>query len=440
MGHAGHRGMASFLFVGAPFGPFFRSLAKDIERRGGTVWRVVSQGGEFLETPRRCRILFRGGNWAGFVRQAMISRRIDAVVTFNDTLPRNRAALDIAASLKLHSFVLENGYLRPFWVTLERDGVNGFSRLPRDPGVYLDPAYRNQESKAHQAFAARLRPHVINTVRHFAAAIAMWPVLGFDARYYGDSIYRQARGYLGEACWRISHGEADKLQAIAALAREGRKIFLCLLQKPGDGQLLVHSRHRGNEAFLKEVLSSFAVHAPAAATLVVKQHPLDYAVECSARKVETLVAEYGLEGRVIYLRKTSIDKITHFASAVLTINSTAGLAMVVLEKPVICLGRSFYDIEGLTFQGPLHAFWKEARPPDPQLTRGFVAFLMTTSQINGGFHTRTARALLTPRLADRLVEGVAHEVASRLASVTAASYVERNLTPRPRAQLAAPRL
>jgi hypothetical protein len=111
-----------------------------------------------------------------------------------------------------------------------------------------------------------------------------------------------------------------------------------------------------------------------------------------------------------------------------------------LEKPVICLGRSFYSIDGLTFQGPLHAFWTEARPPDPELTRGFVAFLMATSQINGGFHTRTARALLAPRLADRLIEGVAVEVPPRLAITTAASYAERHRAPSPRPKLAAPRL
>jgi capsular polysaccharide export protein len=279
---------------------------------------------------------------------------------------------------------------------------------------------------------------VINTTLHFAAAVAMWPILGFDARYYGDSIFRQAVGYIGEACWRMGHGEADKLQAISKLAGQGRKIFLCLLQKPGDGQLLVHSRHRGNEAFLQEVLSSFASHAPPEAALIIKQHPLDYAIERSARKVEALVAQHGLEGRVIYLRKTSIDKITPFASAVLTINSTAGLATIVLEKPVVCLGRSFYSIAGLTFQGPLDAFWTEARPPDPQITRGFVAFLMATSQINGGFHTRSARALLTPRLSDRLIEGVARQVPSRLASATAASYAERHLAPSPAPELAAP--
>jgi hypothetical protein len=65
---------------------------------------------------------------------------------------------------------------------------------------------------------------------------------------------------------------------------------------------------------------------------------------------------------------------------------------------------------------------------------------MATSQINGGFHTRAARALLTPRLADRLIEGVSHEVPSRLASATAASYAERHRALSPRPKLAARRL
>ena len=129
--------MASFLFVGAPFGPFFRALAKDIEKRGGTVWRVVSEGGEFLETPRRCRILFRGGIWPAFIRQAMVRRRIDAVVTFNDTLPRNLVALDIAASSGCTALCSKTDIFAPFWATLERDGVNGFSAFPEIPTSIL---------------------------------------------------------------------------------------------------------------------------------------------------------------------------------------------------------------------------------------------------------------------------------------------------------------
>ena len=100
-------------------------------------------------------------------------------------LVRNRTALDIAASLGLHSFVLENGYLRPFWVTLERDASMVFPAFREIPRSILIQAIRT-ERPSHNQFAARLRPHVINTCRHFAGAIAMWPILGFDPRYYGD--------------------------------------------------------------------------------------------------------------------------------------------------------------------------------------------------------------------------------------------------------------
>lgn len=232
--------MATFLFVGAPFGPFFRTLAQEIERRGGSVWRVVAQGGEVLDTPGRCRIFYRrgSGDWPSFVRKILIGRGIDAVITFNDTLPRNRAALLVAERLGRHSFVLENGYLRPHWVTLERDGVNGFSRLPRDPSVYLDPVFRDAQRQLHHDFEARLRPHVMNAIRHFAAAVAAAPLLGFDARYYGHSVFRQAAGYVGEYAWRLTHDESGGLNAVAALREQGRKVLLCLMQKPGDGQLV----------------------------------------------------------------------------------------------------------------------------------------------------------------------------------------------------------
>ncbi len=423
--------MKSFLFVGAPFGPFFKALAAELERRGAVVWKIVSHGGEILDTPGRSRIAFRGqpDQWPTFVEDILKKRKIDAVVTFNDTLPRNRAALDAAERLGLHSFVLENGYLRPFWVTLERDGVNGFSRLPRDPSIYLDPRYRDEQGPSHNQFTARLRPHVINTFRHFLAAVVAAPFVGFDPNYYGDSVFRQMSGYISEYAWRVTHDETRKLRAITELAGAGRKLFLCLMQKPGDGQLVVHSRHGGNDAFLHEVVTSFSAHAPAEAILVIKQHPLDYAIEHSQDFFERLVEKLGLADRIFYLRKTSIDKVMPLAFGVLTINSTAGLASLMEEKPVICLGRSFYDIDGLTFQGALDVFWREAKSPDPALARGFINFLKSTSQINGGFHTREALALLTPQLADRLTRSVAPIFAFDFKALKKLSYAERHSGP-----------
>ena len=122
-------------------------------------------------------------------------------------------------------------------------------------------------------FPAGLKPHVIHTIIHFLAAIAFKPVLGFDANYYGDSVYRQGFGYVTRICLAPAHDESARSRACAGAGRQGRKVFLALLQKPGDAQLVVHSRHGGNAAFVDELIASFAADAPADAILVVKQHP-----------------------------------------------------------------------------------------------------------------------------------------------------------------------
>jgi capsular polysaccharide export protein len=344
-------------------------------------------------------------------------------------LPRNRGALEAAEKTGIHSFVLENGYLRPYWVTLERDGVNGFSRLPRDPEVYLDPRYTETESAPYVRFTAGLRPHVKHTIMHFCAAVALQPIFGFDSRYYGDSVFRQGIGYFKEYCWRVANDESQKLAEILFLADQGRKVFLALLQKPGDAQLVVHSRHGGNLTFLDETLASFAANGPEDSVLVVKQHPLDYGVERAAERVDKLVEQHGLAGRVFFLRKTSIDRIMPKAFAVVTINSTAGLAAVIEQKPVFCVGRAFYNIEGLTASGSLDDFWRTATPPSPELIRGFIAFLMSTSQFNGGFHTPEGRAILAPRLAQRLIEGVGMPQRVSVEAMRRASYAERHRAP-----------
>jgi capsular polysaccharide export protein len=420
--------MSVFLFVGAPFGPFFARLAQEIESTGNTVFRTVCEGGEYLETPSQCRIVYRrrDGDWKRFLRGVLRRNKVDAVITFNDTLPRNRAALELADELQLHSFVLENGYLRPYWVTLERDGVNGFSRLPRDPEVYLDPRLGAGEPVRDRMFPAGLRPHVIHTITHFLAAIAFKPVLGFDANYYGDSVYRQALGYAKEYVWRLTHDESGVLSQVLDLAGTGRKLFLALLQKPGDAQLVVHSHHGGNAAFVDELISSFAANAPDDAILVVKQHPLDYGVERTPARMAALIERHGLADRVFFLRKTSIDKIMATAHAVITINSTAGLAAIIESKPVLCVGRAFYNIPGLACSGPLSGFWREAPRPSPELVQGFIAFLKGTSQFNGGFHTPEGRDVLAPLLAQRLSEGVRQTPRLSAEALTRSSYAERH--------------
>jgi capsular polysaccharide export protein len=395
--------MRRILFVGAPFGRFFRAFAEELEARGCMVWRTVFDGGDVLETPARNRVSFFAGEdeWPNFVKKILQQKNIDGIVAFNDTLPRNSKALAIAKSLGIRRYVLENGYLRPFWVTFDRDGVNGHSQLPANLDFYLEAKLA---PAAHTAFPTRMRDHVLSTIRHFSAAVLLSPVIPFDPKYFGDSIWLQSRGYMREWLWRVTNDETQKVDQVAALSRDGRPIFLCLLQKPGDSQLVVHSQYGGNARFLNDVVRSFAEDAPPEAVLVIKQHPLDYGIEKCPDLLDRLTHERGLEGRVFYLRKTSIDIIMPIASALLTINSTAGLAAVAEGKPVKCLGKAFYDIPGLTFDGTLKEFWSRAEKPSDDAVKAFVAHLTSTSQFNGGFHSLAGRLHSIPNLAQALLK------------------------------------
>ncbi len=395
--------MRRLLFVGAPFGPFFRRMAKELELKKSSVWRACFTGGDLLDTAARNRIVFTGKNedWPKFITDFCTKNHIDGVITFNDALPRNRAALDCARRLGISRYVLENGYLRPHWITLERDGVNGHSPLPRDPEYYESKA---TIERSYKAFKFRMRPHVVNTIKYFAASVLLSPFITFDKSYYGTSVWKQARGYVREYYWRITHKEDDTVSKIEAINHEATKVFSFLLQKPGDLQLVVHSRHGGNNGFVREVIESFAQNAPKPSILIIKQHPLDYGIEKTPKMVRMMIRDLKLEDRVFFLRKTSIDIVLKQTDGMVTINSTGGLAAIDKGLPVICLGTAFYDMKGLTFQDGLDKFWSDCEAPDAEWVAKFISYLKGTSQLNGGFHTHEALNVLMPQLVNMILK------------------------------------
>ncbi len=395
--------MRRLLFVGAPFGPFFRRMAKELELKKSVVWRACFTGGDMLDTATRNRVIFNGKNedWPQFFSDFCTKNHIDGVITFNDALPRNRAALDCATRLGISRYVLENGYLRPHWVTLERDGVNGHSPLPRDPEYYEG---KEVTARSYNAFKFRMRPHVVNTIKYFVSSVALSPFIAFDKSYYGTSIWKQARGYVREYYWRMTHNEDDIVAKIEAMNHAATKVFSFLLQKPGDLQLVVHSKHGGNNGFVREVIESFAKHAPQPSILIIKQHPLDYGIEKTPKMFRLMIRDLKLEDRVFFLRKTSIDIVLKQTDGMVTINSTGGLAGIDKGLPVICLGTAFYDMKGLTFQGGLDKFWAECEAPDEEWVSKFISYLKGTSQLNGGFHTQEALNVLMPQLVSLILK------------------------------------
>jgi capsular polysaccharide export protein len=108
-----------------------------------------------------------------------------------------------------------------------------------------------------------------------------------------------------------------------------------------------------------------------------------------------------------------MDICMDISHGLVTVNSTGGLAALQKGLAVKCMGAAVYDVEGLTYQGALNSFWRKGRPAEAEVLDGYVDFLTRSSQLNGGFHSREARALLVRGMVERLADSVSLDIDAR---------------------------
>ena len=132
----------SFLFLQGMATRFFERLGQSLGERGHAVHRVNFNGGDraFWRLPGAMDFCGRPEEWPNFLDGVVSDKAVSDVILFGDCRPLHRAAIRVAHARSLRVHVVEEGYLRPDWITFEEDGVNGYSTLPRDPKWYREQA------------------------------------------------------------------------------------------------------------------------------------------------------------------------------------------------------------------------------------------------------------------------------------------------------------
>ena len=381
---AGH----TVLLLQGPMGPFFSRLANDLRQAGATVQKVNFNAGDALFY-RRGAHAFRGtiDQWPAALELLIDRWQVDVVLLFGDCRPLHRVAREITLRRDLELGVFEEGYVRPDYITLERFGVNGHSRLPRLPG-----RYRRDD---------RLAPDSPERVGNAYWHGALWSVLYAAAATLGRRAYphyehhraldaaealRWLRGAWRKACLALRE---RGLQERLTVADSGR-YFLVPLQVRGDAQIRNHSPYPDVAAFIEAVMVSFAGHAPPESLLVIKHHPMDRAHGDYSRLIRRLAKQLGLGDRCLYLHDQHLPALLSHARGVVVINSTAGLQALHHGRSTKVCGKAIFDVEGLTYRGDMHSFWADAPSfkPDQELLRQFHEFLVASTQINGNFYRR----------------------------------------------------
>ena len=103
-----------------------------LRRAGAEVWRVgFNAGDRAFSFGDRGFIPFTGApsDWPDTFAALVAEHHITDIVLYGDVRPIHAQAVAAAKDMGLTVHVFEEGYMRPYWVTYERGGTNGNSRL-----------------------------------------------------------------------------------------------------------------------------------------------------------------------------------------------------------------------------------------------------------------------------------------------------------------------
>lgn len=378
----------NFLFLQGCTCPFFSALGRRLRERGHGVARVNFNVGDMLMWRAGTAWNFREpvAELTDFLNQLIERHGFTDFIMLGDTRPLHEVAISVAHAHGLHSHIFEEGYFRPHWLTLERGGINGNSRLPKDPQWYRDVGARIPVDLPVES--------VSNSIRLLAAWELAYhlPNILNPILFPGYRTHRPVISPMEFAGWglrfsRMPYYEWRDRQLIATLLAEKQSFFLFPLQLDGDSQITHHSPFGCIEDAIRHVMTSFAHHAPASARLVIKNHPLDTGLVDYGRIVRKAASEFSLEDRCFYIESGRLDDLIPHAAGVVTINSTVGTAALEADCPVFALGHAVYAMEGLASGDDLDIFWQCPQPPDSDLYRLFRRAVLFTTQVNGGFYS-----------------------------------------------------
>ena len=397
-----------YLFLQGPHGPFFYRLAKMLRVAGAEVLRVGFNAGDrafWFRAPGYVSFNGQPEEWPDHFRRLAKDHDITDIVLYGDTRPVHAQAIDAARELGISVHVFEEGYMRPYWITYERNGSNGHSRLMEFSVNDMRERLSSSDTDVAEppAHWGDMRQHV------FYGAVYHWFVL-FRNRDYQNFKRHRELPLLKEALLyskRLALMPFIALSRIIASARiryGGFPYHLVLLQLEHDASFVAHSPFSRMEDFLKMVIEGFAEGAPRHHHLVFKAHPLENGRSPLRRIISDHAGRFGLTDRVHYVRGGKLARLLDHARTAVTVNSTAAQQVLWRGIPLKAFGSAVFDKPEFVSSQPLPQFFAQPDRPDSAAYRDYRRFLLETSQIPGGFYSAKGRRQLLRQVVDMMLD------------------------------------
>lgn len=322
-----------------------------------------------------------------WLRELVRKEGYDTFFLYNHFRPYNQIAWNLAEEKGLCCYVFELGLIRPNCVT-----VFSNQTLPL-------PTLAKAWQEIH---AGRRTPKVAETPPELCQVSTAAKMVAFCTNFFLSRItsplfpnfvdqremklwshFKHGMIHL----WRFIERSRDcEFDPYFAGDLSG-KYYAAPLQVHSDTQITKCSDFRSIEQFIKQVVRSFEQHAPKDTKLVFKVHPMDRGYKDYMDLIAGLDHRLG-GGRILYVDRVHLPTLLVHSRGVVNINSSVGISGLVHHVPVIALGRAVYDLQDLTFQGGLDAFWTQAQKPKNLRVKQFINLLLETSQGRGTLSQR----------------------------------------------------
>lgn len=378
----------TFLFLQGPTSPFFSRLADKILSLNGTVHRINFNAGDSVYWRNKPAWNFRSdaSQFPEYLEDKLNTHAITDIIMVGDTRPVNSPAVALSKQYGIRLHIFEEGYFRPNWLTMEEDGINGHSRLPKDPDWYREvgpniPSYQDGLSVNNPTLMLAAHeigyhlPNLLNPVFYSGYRTHRPHISGIELAGWG---YRFAK---------MPYYEYKDKQQIADLLASQKPFYILPLQLDSDSQIQRHSRYGNMASVIEEVMRSFASSAPEGSILLIKNHPLDTGFTRFRKIISDLEQQLGVQGRCVYLESGHLPTLLNHCEGLVTVNSTVGNSALIHSCRTLTLSDPIFNLPGLTAQCTLDQFWQDTEKPDGKLFRLFRNTVIHTTQINGGFYS-----------------------------------------------------
>jgi capsular polysaccharide export protein len=356
---------------------------------------------------------FRGrfSQWPVFLDRFLRENKITDILLFGDCRPYHLSAHGIARLRNVRTHVLEEGYIRPDWMTLEPEGVNARSALSRNRNWFLEEARRLPPEPQLPPITASFKRRARDSYWYYHHVLVGRVLYPRYRSHRSASILKEGLGWL----WKFAQ-QRRAARAREAVLRElnGRPLFVMPLQLSGDYQIRAHSPFPDMPSAASYAIQSFAANAPSDVHLLLKAHPLDCSFFNWRRFVRVHGERLGLQGRLHFVDGGDLEEMVRSARGLLCVNSTSATLALANGTPVYTLGGAIYDLPGLTHQGHLDTFWSSPTAPEVGLYPAFRRVLVDRCLVRGGLASETAVSLLIDSMMERLGCSTAGKMIPRL--------------------------